>query len=84
MKFKYVGVSEFRDLDLVLEGVMSEKDLLLPNTIIEVSDTKRKLIRRLKINGNFEVVNETPKVPRKSSKKKQNKRKNDKEDNIDG
>lgn len=71
MKFRYVGVSEFRDLDLVLNGVMKESDVLIPNTIFEVSDTKRELIKRLKMNGNFEVVAEKPKVARKKTKKKE-------------
>lgn len=76
MKFRYVGVSEFRDLDLVLNGILKETDLLLPNTIFEVSDTKRELIKRLKMNGNFEVVAEKPKVtkkPRKGKKNEENK-----------
>lgn len=76
MKFRYVGVSEFRDLDLVLNGILKETDLLIPNTIFEVSDTKRELIKRLKMNGNFEVVAEKPKVtkkPRKGKKNEENK-----------
>lgn len=56
MKFKYVGVAEFRDLDLVLNGVLKETDVLIPNTIIEVDDTKKELIKRLQMNGNFEIV----------------------------
>lgn len=79
MKFRYVGVSEFRDLDLVLNGVMKESDLLIPDTVFEVSDTKRELIKRLKMNGNFEVVPEKPKVTRKP-KKGRNKREEDKEE----
>lgn len=78
MKFRYVGVSEFRDLDLVLNGVMKEKDVLLPNTVFEVSDTKRELIKRLKMNGNFEEVYEKPKVTKKSKKGK--KKEENKED----
>ncbi len=73
MKFRYVGVSNFRDLDLVLNGVMNETDILITDTIIEVDDTKKELIRRLQINGNFEVVREKPKVTRKP--KKRNKKK---------
>lgn len=82
MKFKYVGVSEFRDLDLVLNGVMKETDMLLPNTIFEVSDTKRELIKRLQMNGNFEVVKE--RTPRKSKKKHNKLKEEKKEENIDG
>lgn len=77
MKFRYVGVSEFRDLDLVLNGVMEETDVLLPNTIFEVSDTKRELIKRLKANGNFEVIPTKPKVVKKSKKKKKEDKKED-------
>ena len=80
MKFRYVGVSEFRDLDLVLNGIMKEDDLLLPNTIFEVSDTKRELIKRLKMNGNFEVVAEKPKVTRKPKKGSKKKNEEDKEE----
>lgn len=80
MKFKYVGVSEFRDLDLVLEGVMDKKDLLLPNTIFEVSDTKKELIKRLQMNGNFEVVRSPPRVTHKSKNRKKNIKKEETEE----
>ena len=80
MKFRYVGVSEFRDLDLVLNGVMTEKDVLIYGTVFEVSDTKRELIGRLKINGNYEVVPEKPKVTRKPKKGKKRKEEDKEED----
>ena len=70
MKFKYVGVSEFRDLDLVLNGVMKETDVLIPNTIIEVDDTKKELIKRLSVNGNFEIVNEKRNKVKKKKRRK--------------
>ena len=74
MKFKYVGLSEFRDLDLVLSGVMEETDVLIPNTTIEVDDSKKELIKRLSINGNFEIVHEKKnKVTRVKKKKKKDK-----------
>lgn len=74
MKFKYVGLSEFRDLDLVLNGVMNETDVLIPNTTITVDDSKKELIKRLTMNGNFEIVQEKKnKVTRVKKKKTKNK-----------
>ena len=74
MKFKYVGLPYFRDLDLVLEGVMRETDYLMPDTIIEIDDSKKELIKRLSINGNFEIVQEKKnKVTRVKKKKTKNK-----------
>lgn len=69
MKFKYVGQAGFKDLDLTIAGITKPKDVLLPNTIIEVDDPV--LIQRLKINGNYEEVHEKPKPrPKPKFKKK--------------
>ena len=73
MKFKYTGMSEFRDLDLVLNGVMNEKDILITGMVIEVSDSKKDLIKRMMINGNFEAIPNKPKVTHKSKKNKKKK-----------
>lgn len=69
MKFKYVGQAGFKDLDLTIAGITKPKDVLLPNTIIEIDDPV--LIQRLKINGNYELVRENPKPrPKPKFKKK--------------
>lgn len=69
MKFKYVGQAGFKDLDLTIAGITKPQDVLLPNTIIEVTDPT--LIKRLQINGNYEVVQEKPRPrPKYNFKKK--------------
>lgn len=69
MKFKYIGQAGFKDLDLTIAGITKPQDVLLPNTIIEVTDPI--IIQRLKINGNYEVVHEKPKPrPKPKFKKK--------------
>ena len=74
MKFKYTGLPNFRDLDLVINGVMEETDVLTPNLIIEVDDSKKELIQRLQINGNFEEVYEKKNKVTKVKKKKEDKK----------
>ncbi len=77
MKFKYVGQAGFKDLDLCIAGVCNPKDVLIPNTIIEVPDEMPSLIKRVKLNGNYEEVQSRPKV-KKVMKKEENEKGEDK------
>lgn len=61
MKFKYNGQSRVKDLDLVLAKVMKPTDVLINGMVITVPDTETQLIKRLEINGNYEVYNEPKK-----------------------
>ncbi|MBO6273024.1 hypothetical protein J6O48_09650 [bacterium] len=61
MKFKYIGQSRVKDLDLVLAKIMKPTDVLINGMIITVPDSETQLIKRLEINGNFEVYNEPKK-----------------------
>ena len=70
MKFKYRGQSRVKDLDLVLAKVMKPTDVLINGMIITVPDSDPKLIKRLQINGNYEVYNE-PKKFKKPLKDKE-------------
>lgn len=58
MKFKYLGQSGVKDLDLVLAKIMKPNDILINGRIITIPDSDTQLIKRLQINGNFEVYNE--------------------------
>lgn len=69
MKFKWIGDSRVKDLDLVLHGIMAPDEELMKNKIIEVPDSEKVLINRLKINGNYEVQKNIIK-PKKSKKEK--------------
>ena len=70
MKFKYCGQSRVKDLDLVLAKVMKPTDVLINGMIITVPDSDPQLIKRLQINGNYEVYNE-PKKFKKPLKDKE-------------
>lgn len=78
MKFKYIGQAGFKDLDLTIAGVTKPKDVLLPNTIIDVDDPV--LIQRLKINGNYEIVSEKPRPKIKPKFKKKLEEKEEEEE----
>lgn len=67
MKFKYNGQSRVKDLDLVLAKIMKPTDVLINGMIITVPDSETQLIKRLHLNGNYEVYNE-PKKFKKPSK----------------
>ncbi|MCF0115997.1 MAG: hypothetical protein HUJ56_11655 [Erysipelotrichaceae bacterium] len=60
MKFKYIGSDNSKDLDLVVYKVLEPTDILMKGTIIEVPDNMKDLIRRLRINGSYEEIPETP------------------------
>ncbi|MBQ8016468.1 MAG: hypothetical protein IJ258_00020 [Methanobrevibacter sp.] len=77
MKFKYIGQSRVKDLDLVLAKIMKPTDVLINGMIITVPDSETQLIKRLEINGNFEVYNE-PKKFKKPFKKDKETEKEDK------
>lgn len=70
MKFKWIGGNGFKDIDLVLNKVMKPSDQLFKGTIIDVPDENVSLIRRIKLNANYEVyVEPTPKKKRKFKNK---------------
>lgn len=77
MKFKYVGQTGFKDLDLCIAGVCDPRDVLVPNTVIEIPDDNKGLIQRVKLNANYQEVQSKPKV-KKVLKKEENEKGEDK------
>ena len=73
MKFKYIGQSRVKDLDLVLAKIMKPTDVLIKGMIITVPDSETQLIKRLQINGNYEVYNEPKKFKKPFKKDKETK-----------
>ena len=71
MKFKYNGQSRVKDLDLVLAKIMKPTDVLIKGMIITVPDSEPQLIKRLQINGNYEVYNEPKKFKKPFKKDKE-------------
>lgn len=71
MKFKYVGQAGFKDLDLTIAGIFEPSDVLIPNTIFEIPDENVALIKRVKLNGNYQVVKDKPKFLKKMKKKEE-------------
>ena len=71
MKFKWIGSSGIKDIDLVNHGILTPDVELRKGMIIDIPDTEKELIQRVKINGNYEVVLE--KVTKKTDKKKEEK-----------
>ena len=59
-----------KDLDLALFKITEPSDVLIPDTIIDVPDDATDLIKRLKMNGNYEIVVERPKTKKVSKKDK--------------
>ena len=80
MKFKYIGQSGRKNLDLAIYGVVSPAHILITGEIITVPDDHADLIERIKINGNFEEYNEPKKVikPKKTKKETKKEEKEDK------
>ena len=78
MKFKWVGGNGFKDIDLVLAGIKNQNQQLYTGMVIEVPDSEERLIRRLKVNGNYEVYNEPKKVKKPLKIKKEKEEKEDK------
>lgn len=74
MKFKWIGGNGFKDIDLVLNGVMKPNQQLFKGTIIDIPDDKQDLIRRVKINANYELFIE-PKPKKKFTKPKKEQKK---------
>lgn len=54
MKFKYTGHAPIKDVDLVLEGIFKPNQAITPNTVFEIPDNKKDLIKRIKIMGIYE------------------------------
>ena len=73
MKFKWIGANHMKDIDLVLYKIMTPQEELMTGKIIEVPDKEKALIRRIKINGNYEVYVEPKKYikPTKKDKKEE-------------
>ncbi len=69
MKFKYIGQSRVKDLDLVLAKIMKPTDVLINGMIISIPDSEAQLIKRLEINGNYQVYNEPKKFKRQKEDK---------------
>lgn len=78
MKFKWVGGNGFKDIDLVLAGIKTQDQQLYTGMIITVPDSEERLIRRLKVNGNYEVYNEPKKFKKPLKIKKEKEEKEDK------
>lgn len=76
MKFKYIGLTPIKDIDLAIEGITSPNESIVPNQIIDIPDEKTLLIQRISVGGVYEPYTEPKKVGRP---KKQNK-KEDKEE----
>ena len=73
MKFKFIGQSGTKDLDLVIYNIKSPRDVLINGDIIEIPDGLSQLIQRIKINGNYEEYTE-PKFVKKPQKDKKEKK----------
>ena len=69
MKFKYVGQAGFKDLDLTIAGIFEPSDVLIPDTVFEIPDDNVALIKKVKLNGNYQVVKDKPKFLKKMKKK---------------
>lgn len=71
MKFKWIGGNGFKDIDLVLAKVMKPNQQLFNGTIIDIPDSDKDLIQRIKVNANYEVYNEPKKFikPKQETKK---------------
>ena len=78
VKFKYIGQAGFKDLDLCIAGITKPSDELIPDTIIEIPDENTALINKVRINGNYELVQEKPKFKKVMKKTKENKKGEDK------
>lgn len=73
MKFKYIGQSGVKDLDLVVFKVKTADEIICNGDIIEIPDDETELINRIQFNGNYEVYNEPKKVIRPKKDKKEEK-----------
>lgn len=56
MDFKYTGENGFKDIDLVIYGIMDKDDELVNGMIFTVPNEQKSLINRLKVNGNYVQV----------------------------
>ena len=79
MKFKYIGDSPIKDVDLVVGGVFKPREVIVKGAVFDVPDDNKKLIQRVQLNGNY-VVYEEPKKPAKPTKKSKKDDKKEKEE----
>ena len=70
MKFKWIGGNGFKDLDLVLNDIKTPDEQLFTGSIIEVPDSNKELISRLKVSGNYEEFIEPKKFIKPKKVKK--------------
>ncbi len=75
MKFIYKGKMPIKDVDLVLGGVLKPGEPIVNGRVFEVPDDNKLLIQRVKVNGVYEPYIEPKKVtkPKKSKKKDEEK-----------
>ena len=81
MKFKYTGHAPIKDVDLVLAGIFKPNQAITPGTVFEIPDSKKDLIKRIKIMGVYEPYFETKKKigrPKKEEVKEEEKEEEDK------
>ena len=71
MKFKYVGKIPKKDLDLCLHGILDPDEVIMEGLIIEIPDSSKVLIDRIKANGNYEEYIEPKKVSKSKKSKKE-------------
>ena len=58
MKFKWIGENAYKDIDLVLNKVMTPQQLLFKGSIVDIPDDNVELIQRIKLNAKYEVYEE--------------------------
>lgn len=73
MKFKWIGGNGYKDIDLVLHKIMKPTDQLYKGKIINIPNSNKELIERIKINGNYEVYNEPKKFVKPKKDKEEEK-----------
>lgn len=78
MQFKWNGANGVKDLDLVLYHILTPKDVLMKGDVITIPDTETELIKRIKFNGNYEIVTK-PKVSKQFKKSKKDKKEEEEE-----
>lgn len=78
VKFKYIGQAGFKDLDLCIMGITKPSDELIPNTIIDIPNEYTALIQRVRLNGNYQEIQEKPKFKKVVKKTKEEDKGDDK------
>ncbi len=80
MRFKYVGDSPIKDVDLVLGGVFKPNQVITKGTEFEVPDNNALLIQRVKLNGYFKELPKKVGRPKKLKKSKEKEEKKEEEE----